>query len=115
MAYKDILVYLDPTAKSVERLRSAVNLANLHLGARLIGVDASSEEATSAATQDVFEEATRGGTFKAFFIPAEKPGEGDAFTHCVDLIVGPRRAGKRATSSGTASSTARSSNPARPC
>ena len=38
MAYKDILVYLDPTAESVERLRFAIDLAKTH-GARLVGVD----------------------------------------------------------------------------
>lgn len=29
MAYKDILIYLDPSAETVERLRSAVNLAKI--------------------------------------------------------------------------------------
>ena len=42
------------------------------------------------------------------FVPAEKPGEGDAFTHCVDLIVAPRpQAVRRVTSSGAARSTGR--------
>ncbi len=94
MAYKDILVYLDPSAETAERLRSAINLAKIQGAARLIGVDASTPDAMSAATQDLFEEATRGAAFKAIFIPAEKPGEGDAFTHCVDLIVGPAPSGK---------------------
>jgi hypothetical protein len=44
MAYKDILVYLDPSADASDRLRLAVDLAKAH-GARLIGVDASDESA----------------------------------------------------------------------
>ena len=58
MAYKDILVYLDPTAESVERLRFAVDLAKAH-GARLIGVDVSApeagEEGPEVATRRMFE------------------------------------------------------------
>ena len=44
MAYKDILVYLDPTVETVERIRLAVSLAKAH-GARLIGVDVSAPAA----------------------------------------------------------------------
>jgi hypothetical protein len=40
MAYKDVLVYLDPSAEAIKRLRFAADLANAH-GARLIAVDAS--------------------------------------------------------------------------
>ncbi len=44
MAYKDIMVYLDPTGDAQNRLRLAVSIALAH-GARLIGVDASSDAA----------------------------------------------------------------------
>jgi nucleotide-binding universal stress UspA family protein len=97
MAYKDILVYLDPTAESIERLRFAVDLAKTH-GARLVGVDASAAEGVAAAdssevTRKIFDEATHEASLKTVFVPAERPGEGDAFTHCVDLIVAPAPGG----------------------
>ena len=100
MAYKDILVYLDPTAESVERLRFSVDLAKTH-GARLVGVDASALEGVAAAdssevTGKMFDEATHEAGLKSVFVPAEKPGEGDAFTHCVDLIVAPAPGGSGA-------------------
>ena len=91
MAYKDILVFLDPTAECRERLRLVVELARAH-GARLVGVDASVvgvEQDT--LTEQTFRETTAGLT--AVYVPAEKPGDGDAFTHCVDLIVAPAPTG----------------------
>ncbi len=95
MAYKDILVYLDPTAESDERLKFAVNLAKSS-GARLIGVDASASTGALAAdegavTKKDFLNITQG--IKAIFVPAERPDAGDAFTHCVDLIIAPAPAG----------------------
>jgi nucleotide-binding universal stress UspA family protein len=97
MAYKDILVYLDPTAEAVNRVHFAADLAKAH-GARLIAVDASAPAVAegvdpSSATRRMFEDATRGASLKSLFVPAEKPGEGDAFTHCVDLIVAPAPGG----------------------
>ncbi len=93
MAYKDILVYLDPTAESVERLRFAVDLAKAH-GARLIGVDVSAPEAEgSEVTRQLFDDTTREAGVKAVFAPAEKPGEGEAFSHCVDLMIAPAPGG----------------------
>ena len=97
MAYKDILLYLDPTAESVERLRFAVDLAKTH-GARLIGVDASTLESAAAADSSevvrrMFDESTQKAGLRTAFVPAEKPGEGDAFTHCIDLIVAPAPGG----------------------
>ena len=93
MAYKDILVFLDPTAEAMERTRSAVALAKAH-EARLIGVDVSAQaagkEAESEATVTrMFHDATREATPAAIFVPAEKPGESDFFTHCVDLMIAP--------------------------
>ena len=97
MAYKDILVYLDPTAESTERLKFAIGLAKAN-GARLIGVDAGADTGALAADEDAvtasgFQELTRGSGLKAVFVPGDKPGEGEAFTHCVDLIVAPAPAG----------------------
>ena len=93
MAYKDVLVYLDPTAKSAERLRFAVDLAKAQ-GARLIGVDISAPEAERLeVTQQTFDDTTREAGVKAVFVPAEKPGEGEAFTHCIDLMIAPAPSG----------------------
>jgi nucleotide-binding universal stress UspA family protein len=97
MAYKDILVYLDSTAESLERLRFAIGLAKAHV-ARLIGVDASAVGGvdgaeTSEVTRQTFDEAIREAKLKTVFVPAEKPGQGDAFSHCVDLIVAPAPGG----------------------
>ena len=93
MAYKDILVFLDPTAEAVERIRSAISLARTY-ESRLIGVDVSAppagKEAESEATVTrMFHDATREAAPAAIFVPAEKPGEGDFFTHCVDLMIAP--------------------------
>ena len=97
MAFKDILVYLDSTAESVERLKFAVALAKTH-GARLIAVDASAgsgaaEADNAAVVRHGFDGAVRDAGLTTVFVPADKPGEGDAFTHCVDLIVAPAPAG----------------------
>ena len=97
MAYKDILVYLDPTAESAERLKFAAGLAKA-CGARLIGVDIAAATGALAAdegavTQKEFEQASRAAGLTAVFVPADKRGEGDAFTHCVDLIVAPAPSG----------------------
>ena len=97
MAYKDILVYLDPTAESMERLKFAIGLAKANR-ARLIGVDASAATGVLAADEGIvtdkeFKDLTREAGLKAVFVPGDKPGEGDAFTHCVDLIVAPAPAG----------------------
>jgi nucleotide-binding universal stress UspA family protein len=97
MAYKDILVFLDPTAEAVERVRFAAGLAKTH-EARLIGVDASTPAKAegidpNSPTRRMFDGATKETGVKAIFVPAEKPGEGDAFTHCIDLIIAPAPAG----------------------
>ncbi len=97
MAYKDILVYLDPTAESTERLNFAVALAKI-CGARLRGVDVNASTGALAAdegavTKKQFEEAAGKAGLRAAFVPAEKPSEGEAATHCVDLIIAPAPAG----------------------
>jgi nucleotide-binding universal stress UspA family protein len=93
MAYKDILVFLDPTAEAVERARFAVSLAKTH-GARLIGVDVSApptgkEAESEAAVTRMFAEATRQAQPAAVFVPADKPAEAGLFSHCVDLMIAP--------------------------
>jgi nucleotide-binding universal stress UspA family protein len=93
MAYKDILVFLDPTAEAVERVRLAASLAKTH-GARLIAVDASKPEDAEgidpgSATRRMFKEATDQAGVNAIFTPAEKPEEGAALSHCVDLMIAP--------------------------
>ena len=51
MAYKDILIYLDPSPGAEDRLRFAAGLAQTHM-ARLIGVDASSNDAFLGASAE---------------------------------------------------------------
>ncbi len=97
MAYKDILVYLDPTAELTERLKFAIGLAKAN-GGRLIGVDVGADTGALGADEDAvtaagFNALAREAGLKAVFVPADKPGEGEAFTHCVDLIVAPAPAG----------------------
>ncbi len=93
MAYRDILVFLDPTAEAAERARFAVSLAKAH-GARLIGVDVSAAPAgkgaeSEAAVARMFGEAAAQAAPAAVFVPADKPGEGELFFHCVDLMIAP--------------------------
>ena len=94
MAYKDILVYLDATVETVERIRLAVSLAKAQGAQRLIGVDVSApgagqEGAAEAAISRTFSDATRDSGLTAIFAPAGAPGEGESFTHCVDLMIAP--------------------------
>jgi nucleotide-binding universal stress UspA family protein len=93
MAYKEILVYLDTTSESVERLRFVVELAKAH-SARVIGVDATAPGAENAAvTQDTFAGPTKAAGIEAIYVPAGSAAQGEAFTHCVDLIVAPAPGG----------------------
>ncbi|MGD0640728.1 MAG: universal stress protein [Roseiarcus sp.] len=101
MAYKDILVYLDPTNDSRERLRLAVAMAGAH-GARLTGVDASSEAAFVGAWGDralhvgpEFEAAVKEAGLVGRFVGADAaPTVGGEYRHCVDLIIAPRPEGE---------------------
>jgi len=101
MDYKDILVYLDATAATADRLRLAVELAKTH-GARLIGVDASAESALVGAWGDralrirpEFEAAVNAAGLANAFIGADaEPALGLELAHCVDLIVAPRPEGE---------------------
>lgn len=93
MAYKDILVYLDPTVETAERIRLGLSLAKAHGARRLIGVDISAASAgqegeTGAAVSRTFNDAVRDSGVTAILAPAGG-GEPDAFTHCVDLMIAP--------------------------
>jgi nucleotide-binding universal stress UspA family protein len=95
MAYKDILVYLDPTSDSENRLRLAITLASSH-GARLIGVDACSEAAfesdwreQAVQLQESFDNALRPTGVNGVYLTAERRKRlGDhLWAHYADLIV----------------------------
>ena len=100
MAYKDIMVYLDPASGSRDRLSVAVSVAFAH-GARLIGVDASTDEAILGASGERalrlgrdFEDALKTAGLSGYFIardPQSSPGA--ELMHCVDLIIAPRPQG----------------------
>jgi nucleotide-binding universal stress UspA family protein len=101
MAYKDILVYLDPTPSSEDRLRVAIGLAKAH-AARLIAVDASSDEAflglwgkRALQIEPTFSEAVKTAGLKAeFFGGADRQGTRHPdYLHCVDLMISPRPEG----------------------
>jgi len=100
MAYKDILVYLDPTDAAQDRLRLAAAMAQAH-GARLTGVDASAEAALSGAWGDrasriglEFEAAIKEAKLVGRFVGRSAASAiGDEY-HCVDLIIAPRPEGE---------------------
>lgn len=98
MGYKDILVYLDPTPASDERLRLAVALAKRE-GARLLGVDASSQDAFLGAWRDQavrigdnFEETLREAQIEGQLIGDgfREPTSSPDYANCVDLAIAPR-------------------------
>jgi nucleotide-binding universal stress UspA family protein len=101
MAYKDIMVYLDPTGDAQNRLRLAVSIALAH-GARLIGVDASSDAAFVGPWGDralhvgpEFEAAVKDAGLVGQFVSGEAGlPDGGEYTHCVDLIIAPRPEGE---------------------
>jgi nucleotide-binding universal stress UspA family protein len=101
MAYKDILVYLDPTSAAQDRLRLAVAMAQAH-GARLTGVDASSEAALGGAWGDwasrigpEFEAAIKEAALVGRFVATSAAvAVGGEYGHCVDLIIAPRPEGE---------------------
>jgi nucleotide-binding universal stress UspA family protein len=101
MAYKDILVYLDPTNEAQDRLRLAIAMAQGH-GARLTGIDASSEAALGGAWGDLasrigpeFEAAVKEAGLVGRFVEASAASAlGGEYVHCVDLIIAPRPEGE---------------------
>jgi nucleotide-binding universal stress UspA family protein len=101
MAYRDIMVYLDPTDGAQDRLRLAAAMAVDH-GARLIGVDASSDAALVGAWANKarriglnFEAAVKAAGLAGHFVGAEAAlALGGEYSHCVDLIIAPRPEGE---------------------
>ena len=102
MSFRDILVYLDPTPASEIRLEVAIGLARTH-GARIIGVDASTDAAflgvwskTAIEIGDLFQEAMKAAKLIGQFIG--ETGRQNAalpdYSHCVDLLIGPRPEGE---------------------
>jgi len=98
MSYKDILVYLDPSADTDNRVALAVSLARAH-DARLIGLDVSSEAAflgpmgdRAVQVQPLFDEALRRSGATGLYASADpsNAGGGHQFSHSVDLIIAPR-------------------------
>jgi nucleotide-binding universal stress UspA family protein len=96
MAYKDLLVYLDPTPASEARLRVATEIAKTH-GARLVGVDACTDDAflgewgkSAVAIGPRFDEAIREADIVGRFVGADDSDR----AHCVDLIIAPRPEGE---------------------
>jgi nucleotide-binding universal stress UspA family protein len=101
MPYKDILVYLDPTDDARERLRLAISMAHAH-GARLTGVDASTDAAFAAPwiaraqrIDEDFEAATAAAGLEHRFVGANAAlTVGAEYGHCVDLTIAPRPEGE---------------------
>jgi nucleotide-binding universal stress UspA family protein len=97
VAYKDILVCLDPTPASDERVKLAVALAKAH-EARLIGLDVCADAAFNAPWRDralqvgrTFEEMTTAAGIVSRLMGADyrQGGPSPDPTHCVDLIIAP--------------------------
>lgn len=95
MAYKDIVVYLDPTSDTDDRLKLAISMAHTH-GARLIGVDACSQAAfdgpwrdRATGLQDQFDEAVRRDGISGEFHTETGSRNGDfhPYAHYADLII----------------------------
>jgi nucleotide-binding universal stress UspA family protein len=95
VAYKEILVYLDPTPDTDMRVKLAISLAAAH-GARLIGVDACSDAAYEGKwrdraldLEDRFQSAiTQAGVRGAYRGSDQSGGRGrHQYAHYVDLII----------------------------
>jgi nucleotide-binding universal stress UspA family protein len=102
MAYKDILVCLDPTPASDERVKLAIALAKAHR-ARLLGLDVTSEAAFHPPWRERalqvgqnFGEMTAAAGMDCRIIGAEyrQGGPSPDPTHCVDLIIAPHPLGE---------------------
>jgi nucleotide-binding universal stress UspA family protein len=98
MAYKEIIVYLDPTPDTEHRLKVAIDLARSH-GARLIGVDACSEAAfegqwleEAAGVAEVFDTAIREAGIKGAYRSVDRTAKSAKhfYSHYVDLIIAPQ-------------------------
>jgi nucleotide-binding universal stress UspA family protein len=97
MAYKDVLVYLDPTSDTYNRLRLAATIASSY-GARLIGMDVCSEAAfegqwreRATGLKELFDEATKKAGIDGTFFSAPKSGREHRYAHYADLIIASQR------------------------
>jgi nucleotide-binding universal stress UspA family protein len=89
MAYKDILVYLDPTRDTYNRVRLAASLASVH-GARLVGMDVCSRWRDQAVgLRDLFEETIKSAAVPgSYFTVGEGIRDGEhRYARYVDLVV----------------------------
>jgi nucleotide-binding universal stress UspA family protein len=95
VAYKEILVYLDASSDTEDRLKLAVSLAGAH-GARLIGVDASSEAAyegdwrdRALALEERFQSALSQSGVRGSYRGADEWSRGGKhhYAHYADLII----------------------------
>jgi len=96
MAYKDVLVYLDPSPDNDNRLDLAISIARSH-GARLAGVDASSDAAfegrwrdRTAALKDLFEERTKKAGIAGRFYSRDRAENVVRYAHYADLLIAPQ-------------------------
>jgi nucleotide-binding universal stress UspA family protein len=98
MAYRDIIVYLDPTPDTDNRLKFAVDLAASH-GARLIGVNACSVAAfeglwrdRAVGLADGFESAIKERGIRGVYHDVDRTEKGGLqyFSHHADLIIAPQ-------------------------
>jgi nucleotide-binding universal stress UspA family protein len=94
MAYKEILVYLDPTADTDNRLKFAVGLAASQ-GAKLIGVDACSDAALEGqwldraeGLADLFESTIKQAGVRGVYRGADWAQP--YYSHYADLIIAPQ-------------------------
>ncbi len=97
MAYKDILVYLDPTDDSQNRLKAAIALAAA-FGATLTGMDACSQSAygddwlaRASVLQDDFENAIKEAKVEGVYrsLDRSRRKAPHNYAHFTDLIIGP--------------------------
>jgi hypothetical protein len=95
MAYKDILVFLDPTDNSQPRLQLAASMAASH-EARLIGMDVSSDAAfeghyrdRTLGLQELFDESLRRAGVRGVFLSAApwSKRRDHHYAHYADLII----------------------------
>jgi nucleotide-binding universal stress UspA family protein len=95
VAYKEILVYLDPLQDTENRLQLAISLAAAH-GARLIGVDACSEAAYASDWRDralgleeEFQSAIGQAGVRGAYRGADESARGAKhhYAHYADLVV----------------------------
>ncbi len=98
MAYKEIIVYLDPSSDSDYRLDFAIQLAGAH-GARLIGVDACSDAAfggelrdRATGLADNFDAKLILAAARGAFRGADREGKHALlrYAHQADLIIAPQ-------------------------